>query len=224
MRSTSSFFKLSGVLLIAVLLVFGGFNRVNVLAGAPAQATAEASATATATESSASVATAASTSAATMTYPPCSPDATEVAMTAEASTPVATEAAAATGSAASTAEPTMAATANPNPGFLGVRAEQLANCGVIVRDVLDGSPASQAGVQIDDVIVALNDVATPSILGLRHEVEMRQAGDTIKLTIQRKGQQVDVSVVLGVRPTDTPAVVTQESSSATTEATTAATP
>jgi predicted metalloprotease with PDZ domain len=212
--STVNLVKLSGVLLIALLLVFSGFNRTNVLAGAPAQATDEASSTAAAPDAG-NAATTAATSAVTMVYPPCSPDATlEVPTEAAAATLAATEAA--------SPEVTAEATANPNPGFLGVRAEQLANCGVIVRDVLDGSPASQAGVQIDDVIVALDDVATPSILGLRHEVEIRQAGDTIKLTIQRKGEQIEVSVVLGVRPTDTTAVVTPEAGAATSDA--AATP
>jgi predicted metalloprotease with PDZ domain len=130
---------------------------------------------------------------ATKTFPPCPPvsaAATESAATAEASTAA-----------------TSAATPNANPAYLGVTAEQVDSCGVRVVEVKVNSPASQGGLQADDVIVALDGQATPDINLLRDWIRAHVPGDKVTLTVQRNSQQVDVVVTLGAVPADTTGTV-----------------
>ncbi len=136
-------------------------------------------------------ATTMATGAAT-TYPPCPP-------TGVVGTPVATEAA--------SMAATSAATPNANPAYLGVTAEQVDSCGVRVVDVRAGSPASQAKLQPDDIIVALDGQAMPDINLLRDEIRMHAPGDKVTLTVERGTQQLDLSVTLGAVPADTTGTV-----------------
>ena len=94
----------------------------------------------------------------------------------------------------------MVGTPNPNPGFLGISAVQVDDCGVRVMEVTPDSGAAKAQLQVDDVIVALDGKAVSDIGQLRLWVQSHQPGDTIKLTIQRNGSQMDVSVTLGAVP------------------------
>jgi membrane-associated protease RseP (regulator of RpoE activity) len=208
MRSFSNLSKITGIILVVAILALGGFNQSSVQAGAPAQtATAQAgdsSAVATAAAGVTSATTAA-TMATGITYPPC-PPAGNANATASATATIVTSAATAAGTTEAAA-PTAAATANTNPGYLGVRAEQLDDCGVLIDEVVTDSPAAKSGIQAQDVVVALDGVATPAIALLRQGIQVKQPGDTVVLTIQRSGQQMDIEVTLGVRPPDTTGTV-----------------
>ena len=88
--------------------------------------------------------------------------------------------------------------------------------GVLVVDVVDSSPAAQAGIQGGDrtitvgrfqipiggdIITAINGTPTPRLQELSVYLERNtQVGDTVTLTIVRDGQTMDVQVELGERP------------------------
>ena len=184
MRSTSLFVRLSAITLLVAFLAFS-LSAGTAYAGV-AQATG----------------TAAVFVAAGTAFAPCPPAAVAATGVATDNGIVGTPEAAATQGAA-----TPVATANANPGFLGVRAEQVDSCGVRIVEVVPNSPASAAQLQADDVVVALDGVATPEIRGLRLGIEGHVPGDKVKLTIQRAGTQLDVTVTLGVKPADTTATL-----------------
>ena len=196
MRSYSNLSKLLAIALVVSVLAIGGMSQHNALAGVAAQATMSAT-------SAAPAATMAST---TPLFPPCpGPMSTgEAGMMA-------------TMAAATPDMGMMAATANPNPGYLGIRAEQVDDCGSLVIEVVPDSPASKVDIQADDVIVAVDGMATPSINALRTTVQMHMPGDMITLTLQRKGQQMDVQVTLGTAPMEGPAGATMAATMAATQ-------
>lgn len=69
--------------------------------------------------------------------------------------------------------------------------------GLIVKEVTAGGPAEQAGVQVDDKIVAFNGVEVESFAELNYEKDKYEPGDTVTLTVERDGTQIDLEVVLG---------------------------
>lgn len=64
------------------------------------------------------------------------------------------------------------------------------------RAVVSGSPADKAGLQANDTIVAFNDHAVNNNYSLLGFVRAAALGDTVKLTIVRGGQTMDVDVTL----------------------------
>lgn len=78
-------------------------------------------------------------------------------------------------------------------GFLGVKVETVdagtadrlnleAIKGVIVADVLDGSPADKAGLKQDNVILTVNGTPVDDRGAFRLAVSLHQPGDTVKFT------------------------------------------
>lgn len=61
----------------------------------------------------------------------------------------------------------------------------------IVAQIQDGSGAAKAGLKVGDRIVAVNGVATPFYDEVKNEITANK-GKTIKVTVDRKGQAVDV--------------------------------
>ena len=79
--------------------------------------------------------------------------------------------------------------------------------GAYVASVEEGGPAAQAGVQVGDVITALNGEAVETQQELTSLKNRYQPGDTVTLTLYRDGEELEVSVVLGTTPEETqPAV------------------
>ena len=68
--------------------------------------------------------------------------------------------------------------------------------GVIVTDVTKGTGADKGGIQKGDIIVKINDAKVKDIAYLRYELYQYQSGDTIKVTLIRKGTTKTVKVVL----------------------------
>jgi len=182
------FLKLSATALTGLALVLGSLSASLAAQSTPAATTA-------ATASSASNATAqpaAPTSLATSgaaQYPPCpNPNATAVATT------VSTVAA---------ATPAATAPVNPNPGYLGVAAQQIQNCGAQILDVRPDSAAAGAKLQIGDVVVAVNGQPINGVDQFREIVQSHKPGDKITITYQRSGQQADTTATLQAVPPET---------------------
>jgi len=71
--------------------------------------------------------------------------------------------------------------------------------GAIIREVIDDSPAAKAGLQVGDVVTAVNGEAVDAEHTLRDRVAARQPGDTIELSVARGGETLTISVTLGER-------------------------
>lgn len=68
--------------------------------------------------------------------------------------------------------------------------------GVAVMSVSDGSGAKAAGVQVNDVIVAVDGEKVNSVPALQEKIGRRRPGDSVKLDIKRAGKAQQVVVTL----------------------------
>jgi putative serine protease PepD len=83
--------------------------------------------------------------------------------------------------------------------YLGV-AIQTASNGVRLTEVRSGTPAERAGLQVGDVITAIDGKAITNAAQLSSAIDAKQPGDRVTLTYERNGQTKTVSVTLGERP------------------------
>jgi 2-alkenal reductase len=74
--------------------------------------------------------------------------------------------------------------------------------GALVAGVEPGTPAERAGLQVDDIITAVDGVSLAQDNSLRYMLTQYQPGDTVELTIRRGDEQLSVSLELGTRPND----------------------
>ena len=69
--------------------------------------------------------------------------------------------------------------------------------GAAVRSVMEDGPAEKAGVQVNDIITAINGTEITGRSELSRAVTQAQPGDVLKLTVYRKGQTIELSVTVG---------------------------
>ncbi|MDP9246452.1 MAG: trypsin-like peptidase domain-containing protein [Chloroflexota bacterium] len=69
--------------------------------------------------------------------------------------------------------------------------------GIIVTQILTGSPASQAGIKAGDVITKINDASIDGTHPISSILLHTRPGDKVKLTIIRDGKQQTVDLTLG---------------------------
>lgn len=72
--------------------------------------------------------------------------------------------------------------------------------GAILRDVVADTPAARAGLQLGDVVVAINDVAIDERHSLLSLLLQYAPGETITLDVRRDGESLTVELTLGERP------------------------
>jgi serine protease Do len=72
--------------------------------------------------------------------------------------------------------------------------------GVLVQDVSAGSPASDAGIQVDDVITALDGTKIDESHSLRTILFQHHVGDVVTLSVVRGGSTQSIKVTLTTRP------------------------
>jgi serine protease Do len=75
-----------------------------------------------------------------------------------------------------------------------------ADSGVVVLGIARSSPAAQAGLQLGDVIIAMNGREITDAEEVQRLVEETAVGDAIALTLNRRGQSVELSVRPGAYP------------------------
>ena len=80
--------------------------------------------------------------------------------------------------------------------------------GIYVAQVLNGSPAKEAGIQRGDVIVKIEGTEVKTMEELNKIKNTKKIGDTITLTINRNGKETDVKVKLASDDIDTTSSVT----------------
>ena len=102
-------------------------------------------------------------------------------------------------------------------GFVGIGGQDvdeelaealgLANTGgVIVNEVVSDSGAAAAGIEIQDVITAINGQPIEDWAAFRLQVATLQPGTELTLTVFRDGSDRDINVTLGSRPGEAVAV------------------
>lgn len=69
--------------------------------------------------------------------------------------------------------------------------------GVLVKDVVEESPADQAGLQEKDVIISLDGQKVESSEELKKAIALHQPGDEVKIVIIRDGKKKSLEVELG---------------------------
>lgn len=80
--------------------------------------------------------------------------------------------------------------------------------GVLVTDVIAGTPADEAGFEEGDVIVKVNGKKVTSTGELRARIAQLKPGSRAKITIIRDGKYKDLSVKIGERPEETAELAT----------------
>ncbi len=90
---------------------------------------------------------------------------------------------------------------NRQEGFLGVNVQARSDGGqgAIVTEVADGSPAADAGIQVGDVVVQVDESSVNGSAGLVAAVRDRSPGDEVDIVVMRDGQQVTLTVTLAGR-------------------------
>ncbi len=73
--------------------------------------------------------------------------------------------------------------------------------GVIVAQVVPGSPAAQAGIRQQDIITRIDDTPITSGGDLRRVLRNRQPGDVLTITVLRPAGATTLRVRLGTAPT-----------------------
>jgi putative serine protease PepD len=74
------------------------------------------------------------------------------------------------------------------------------NAGAQVASVVDGSPASKAGVAQGDVITKADGTDIHTSDDLLNVVQAKKVGDELKLTVSRDGSRKDITVTVGESP------------------------
>lgn len=85
-------------------------------------------------------------------------------------------------------------------GYLGVATRMTDEVELEVADVIDGSPAHQAGVRVGDVILELNGDAMTDQQQFTSAIKAKAAGDTVKLKLRTEAKERHVPVTLSTRP------------------------
>jgi serine protease DegQ len=97
-------------------------------------------------------------------------------------------------------------------GWIGVEPQNLSQelseslglpgntAGVLLSGVLEGGPAERSGVRPGDVLIAVNGNPIRDVRGLLNQVAQINPGNQAKLTVLRKGKDLELIVQIGKRP------------------------
>ena len=74
--------------------------------------------------------------------------------------------------------------------------------GAIIADLSPGGPSARAGLQVGDVVVAVNGAAIKNSTELTRQVARVRAGDTLHMDVVRDGKKRTVDIRSGTRPSE----------------------
>lgn len=85
----------------------------------------------------------------------------------------------------------------PNRGFLGIYIDEMYDSiGVKISKIQDNSAAQRAGLQIGDLIRAINGIVTNNFDALRYTIDELRSGDTVMVDYERASENRNTEVVL----------------------------
>jgi S1-C subfamily serine protease len=92
--------------------------------------------------------------------------------------------------------------ANDAPGWLGLRLAEATgeSAGVIVRGVVEGSPADEEGLRAKDAILAVDGAAVSRPGELMARLRAMEPGSSVTLSVKRGAREFEVRTVLSARP------------------------
>ena len=70
--------------------------------------------------------------------------------------------------------------------------------GVIIASVVEGGPAANAGLKVDDVIVEVDSETVSNLADLTAIMESKAVGDEITVTALRRGERMTFTLLLDV--------------------------
>jgi S1-C subfamily serine protease len=90
-------------------------------------------------------------------------------------------------------------------GWIGIRVgnaydEAHAVKGALVVDVVPDAPAARAGIQADDIIMAVNGEAVKDVDKLVDLIARTEAGKNLQVTVSRDGRELTVPVTVAKQP------------------------
>jgi putative serine protease PepD len=77
-----------------------------------------------------------------------------------------------------------------------------ATAGAQVAEVVQGSPAAEAGLRQGDIVTALGEEPVASTEDLVAAIATREPGETVALEVERDGQKTSLKVTLGTQPAE----------------------
>ncbi|MEK7822350.1 MAG: trypsin-like peptidase domain-containing protein, partial [Planctomycetota bacterium] len=83
-----------------------------------------------------------------------------------------------------------------NKVWLGLQVKEPPGGGVVVEAVEEKSPAQKAGLQAEDVVMALDDRRTADVLEFEKYLLKKNAGDGLTVLVNRKGKEKTFRVTL----------------------------
>ena len=106
--------------------------------------------------------------------------------------------------------PAGAAGAQRAPGWIGIGFEVwseqsgggAAGTSVVVTEVLEGSPAQAAGIEVGDRLLQINQARTANDFGNLAQRLALRAGDRVDIALLRNGRRMEVSLRAAERPSD----------------------
>jgi putative serine protease PepD len=87
--------------------------------------------------------------------------------------------------------------------FLGVTGGPAGSQGVRVDRVIGRSPAAEAGIEDGDVVLSVNGTPVSTPAQLTRVVEEHGVGEVVNVTVQRGGQELQLTTTLHARPDPT---------------------
>lgn len=81
--------------------------------------------------------------------------------------------------------------------FYGVKDDR----GAMVMKVREGSPAEEAGIKVDDIVLELRGEPIGSAADLINRITVHKPGTEVDLVVLRDGKRRTITVTLGTRPT-----------------------
>ncbi len=93
-------------------------------------------------------------------------------------------------------QPRGTAVAAGQTGYLGVFVQPDAQGKLAIEQVGGDSPAAKAGVRVGDLVVKIDGNEATSLETLRGQLQAKAPGETVKLTVSRKGKEMEVAAKL----------------------------
>ncbi|MGA1594945.1 MAG: PDZ domain-containing protein [Ilumatobacteraceae bacterium] len=87
-------------------------------------------------------------------------------------------------------------------GFLGVGLDDRTDggLGALITDVRADTPADTAGIERDDIVIAIDGSPVEGVAGLIAAIRDLEPGDLTIVTVRRDDELIDLSVILTSRP------------------------
>lgn len=88
--------------------------------------------------------------------------------------------------------------------YLGVTGEDATGdqAGALITEIVASGPAAGAGLQVGDVVTAVDALGVRSMIDLAGRIRSYSPGDEAVLDVIRDGESINLTVTLGVRPAD----------------------